>query len=253
MRRTLKVLSALLSYPTAELQAAVAELRAALDAEARLPPKCRQNLEQILDEMAARDLYDLQERYVLLFDRTRSLSLNLFEHVHGESRDRGQAMVDLKSLYERHGLAIAGSELPDHLPLFLEFLSEIPEAEARGLLVETAHILEAIRLRLEKRKVPYSAVFACLQALAHARPAGEVVAKLMDEADEDPNDLAALDAAWEEEEVTFGPASADQCGRDSLIAKLRAGRRPVAGTETARSHRPVITHSPGARGGGSHA
>ena len=132
MRRTLKVLSALLSYPTAELQAAVPEMRAALDREARLPQRNRDRLDRILDEIATGDLYDLQERYVLLFDRTRSLSLHLFEHVHGESRDRGQAMVDLKSLYERHGLLMSSSELPDHLPLFLEFLSTIPEAEACG-------------------------------------------------------------------------------------------------------------------------
>ena len=153
MRKTLKVLSALLSYPTAELQAAVPEMRAALDAEARLPQKNRDRLDRLLEEIAAGDLYDLQERYVLLFDRTRSLSLHLFEHVHGESRDRGQAMVDLKALYERHGLFMSSSELPDHLPLFLEFLSQIPEAEARGLIEETAHILEAIRQRLKKRKV----------------------------------------------------------------------------------------------------
>ena len=101
-------------------------MRAALDAEGRLPQRDRDRLDRLLEEIATRDLYDLQERYVLLFDRTRSLSLNLFEHVHGESRDRGQAMVDLMELYERHGLAMAGKELPDHLPLFLEFLSEIP-------------------------------------------------------------------------------------------------------------------------------
>jgi nitrate reductase molybdenum cofactor assembly chaperone NarJ/NarW len=128
MRLTLKVLSALLTYPTAELLAAVPEMRAALDAEGRLPRRNRDRLDRLLEDLAIHDLYDLQERYVLLFDRTRSLSLHLFEHVHGESRDRGQAMVDLKSLYERHGLFMDSSELPDHLPLFLEFLSQIPEA-----------------------------------------------------------------------------------------------------------------------------
>ena len=116
---------------------------------------------------------------MLLFDRTRSLSLHLFEHVHGESRDRGQAMVDLKALYERHGLSMRSTELPDHLPLFLEFLSEIPEAEARELIEETSHVLEAIRLRLKKRKVPYSSVFSCVQVLAHAKPQTEVLAALM--------------------------------------------------------------------------
>jgi nitrate reductase delta subunit len=245
MRRTLKVLSALLSYPTAELQAAIPQMRAALDREGRLPQLNRDRLERLLQEIATGDLYDLQERYVLLFDRTRSLSLHIFEHVHGESRDRGQAMVDLKALYERHGLLMSTSELPDHLPLFLEFLSAIPEAEARELLEETAHVLEAIRLRLKKRTVAYSSVFSCAQALAHAKPQTEVVAALMGEPDEDPNDLAALDAAWEEEEVTFGPAAAasSQCGKDGLIAKLRAVRRPAPGMPVSESKRPVITTS----------
>ncbi|MGE5510437.1 MAG: nitrate reductase molybdenum cofactor assembly chaperone [Bacteroidota bacterium] len=244
MKRTLKVLSALLSYPTAELQAAVPELRAALDAEGRLPQKNRDRLDRILEEIATGDLYDLQERYVLLFDRTRSLSLHLFEHVHGESRDRGQAMVDLKALYERHGLLMSSGELPDHLPLFLEFLSQIPEAEARDLLRETSHVLEAIRLRLKKRKVPYSSIFSCAQALAEAKPQTEVVAALLGEPDEDPNDLAALDAQWEEEEVTFGPAAAAaaQCGKDDLAAKLRAARRPAPGVAAPEPKRPIITH-----------
>jgi nitrate reductase delta subunit len=245
MRRTLKVLSALLSYPTAELKAAIPEIRAALDREACLPRKDRDRLDRILEEITTGDLYDLQERYVLLFDRTRSLSLHLFEHVHGESRDRGQAMVDLKALYETHGLLMSQSELPDHLPLFLEFLSQIPEAEARDLLEETSHVLEAIRLRLKKRKVAYASVFSCAQALAHAKPQTEVVAALMGEPDEDPNDLAALDAAWEDEEVTFGPgaAAAAQCGKDGLAAKLRAARRPAPDMPTPEPKRPVITHS----------
>jgi nitrate reductase delta subunit len=266
MKRTLKVLSALLSYPTAEVQAAVPEMRAALDAEGVLPQKNRDRLDRLLEEIAVCDLYDLQERYVLLFDRTRSLSLNLFEHVHGESRDRGQAMVDLMALYQRHGLAPRANELPDHLPLFLEFLSEIPASEARGLIGETAHILEAIRQRLKKRKVPYSSVLSCAQALAAAtgdikrgarhseggrepgRAGGAEVtssaAALLSEPDENPEDLAALDAAWEDEEVTFGPGAAQaQCGKDGLISKLRAVRRPAPGMEPQRPRRPIVTYN----------
>ena len=244
MRRTLKVLSALLNYPTAELKAAIPEMCAALDAERRLPQRNRDRLDRLLEEIATRDLYDLQERYVLLFDRTRSLSLNLFEHVHGESRDRGQAMVDLMALYQRHGLAMNGNDLPDHLPLFLEFLSETPEAEARGLIAETAHILEAIRQRLKKRKVPYSSVFSCVQALAETKPQSAIVEALLGERDENPDDLAALDAAWEEEVVTFGPGAATaQCGKDGLISKIRAVRRPAPGMEPPQPRRPVVTHN----------
>ncbi|MFM9846834.1 MAG: nitrate reductase molybdenum cofactor assembly chaperone [Hyphomicrobiaceae bacterium] len=245
MHKTLKVLSALLSYPTAELQAAVPEMRAALDAENRLPQKNRDRIDRILEELAKGDLFDLQERYVLLFDRTRSLSLHLFEHVHGESRDRGQAMVDLMALYEQHGLAMTSSELPDHLPLFLEFLSELPETEAQDLIEQTAHVLEAIRLRLKKRKAPYSSVFSCVQALAHAKPQDAVITALMSEPDEDPNDLAALDAAWEEDEVVFGPgaAAASQCGKDDIAAKVRAACRPAPDMPPSAPKRPVITYS----------
>ena len=122
MIRTFKILSLLLSYPTEEFQAAASELTAVLDQEALLPARMRPRLAALIDELATRDLYDLQERYIHLFDRTRSLSLHLFEHVHGESRDRGQAMIDLMELYEKAGLQIDAKELPDYLPLFLEFL-----------------------------------------------------------------------------------------------------------------------------------
>lgn len=248
MRLTFKVLSALLSYPTAELNAAVPEMRAALDAENRLPQKSRDDLDRLLDEIANGDLYDLQERYVLLFDRTRSLSLHLFEHVHGESRDRGQAMVDLKGHYEQYGLRMSTSELPDHLPLFLEFLSQIPEAEARGLLCETGHVLEAIRQRLTKRESPYASVFSSALDLADAPPPTDFVDALLDLPDEDPNDLSAIDAAWEAEEVTFGPNSAEAlCGKDGLASKLRASRRPAPGVPVSQPKRPVVTYRPSNR------
>ncbi len=131
MTATFKVLSALLTYPSAELQAAAEELHAALDSDGLVAQSVRGDLDRLIDEFASSDLIDLQERYVMLFDRTRSLSLHLFEHVHGESRDRGQAMIDLRSLYEQKGLAMTASELPDFLPLFLEFLSSLPLGDAR--------------------------------------------------------------------------------------------------------------------------
>jgi len=249
MKKSLKVLSALLTYPTAELQAAVPEMRAALDAEGRLPQKCRDRVDRILEQLETWDLYELQERYTFLFDRTRSLSLNLFEHVHGESRDRGQAMVDLKQLYERQGLELASNELPDFLPLFLEFLSVVPEAEACELIGETAHILEAIRQRLKKRKAPYSSVFSSLLALSRSTPAAEILEAILAAPDDDPNDLAALDAAWADEEVKFGPGAAADCGTEGLAIRIRAARRPAPGVAqpSNRDHRPVITHTPATR------
>ena len=170
MTTTLKVLSALLGYPTEELKAAAPELAAAIDAEALLPAPARDSVVALIDDIAAGDVYDLQERYVLLFDRTRSLSLHLFEHIHGEGRDRGQAMVDLMALYDEHGLEISARELPDYLPLFLEFLSMRPFAEARELLSQPLDIIAALGERLRRRDSVYAGVFGALGALGEARP-----------------------------------------------------------------------------------
>jgi nitrate reductase delta subunit len=225
MAKTFKALSALLSYPTAELQQAAGELAAALDADGLITGHVRAALQRLIDDIADGDLYDLQERYTLLFDRTRSLSLHLFEHVHGESRDRGQAMIDLKAMYEQAGLDISASELPDFLPLFLEYLSTLPVNDACATLGQPTHILTALAERLRKRKSPYEAALRTLAALAAAKPKPEDVAILMQEPDPDPLDLAALDAAWEDEPVTFGPG-ATGC-KDGLVARLRAARRPA--------------------------
>src|SRR5215471_5071897 len=137
MIKTYKVLSALLSYPTADLQAEAWNMHLALDTERLLLPRHRAAIAELIDEIAASDLLDVQACYVDLFDRTRALSLHMFEHVHGESRDRGQAMVSLLERYRQAGLVMTSSDLPDHLPLFLEFLSEISETEAQELIAET--------------------------------------------------------------------------------------------------------------------
>ena len=236
MTRTFKVLSALLSYPTADMQAAIPEFSEAISQEALLSAAIRRQLDLLLNELAKGDLYDLQERYVLLFDRTRSLSLHLFEHVHGESRDRGQAMIDLKTLYENGGIEIDAAELPDFVPLFLEFLSTRPRSEAYELLGQPAHVLAAMAERLRKRKSAYEAIFRALVQLAAAKPKADVVSVLLAEPDPDANDLAALDATWEDEPVNFGP-NASSC-KDTLIEKIRAGRRPAPGVAQANS-RPI--------------
>jgi nitrate reductase delta subunit len=228
MVATLKALSALLAYPDAALVEAVPEIREAIAREGVLPGAPRRALHPLLTELEGSDLIDLQEGYVDLFDRTRSLSLHLFEHVHGESRDRGQAMIDLQALYGTHGLAVEASELPDHLPLFLEFLSTLPLAEAREHLGQTAHICAAIGERLAKRGSPYAAVFAALVALSATRPDDAEVATLLDEPDAAADDLAAIDAAWEDAPVTFGPGDGQGC-RDGLVARLRAAKRPATG------------------------
>ncbi len=227
--KTFKVLSALLTYPSAELVDAAADFSAVLSAEALIPGAQRRALDALIEDIATGDVYDLQERYGLLFDRSKTLALYLFEHVHGENRDRGQAMVDLRAMYEKAGLFIAANELPDYLPLFLEFLSTLPVLEARALLADTAHILAALSERLGRRQSPYQAVFDALVAIAQDAPQRAAVDALLEAPDTDPMDLVALDAAWEEEEVRFGPGTQGQgaCSHEGLIAKLRHARRAV--------------------------
>ncbi len=237
---TLKVLSALLSYPEAETIAALSEMRAALDREQLCVGGERRALDTLLDELAEGDLYDLQERYVELFDRSRTLSLHLFEHVHGESRDRGQAMIDLKALYESEGMEIAANELPDYLPLFLEYCATRSADSVRELLGQPAHVFAALAERLKKRSSSYEAALRAILAIAAEEPRQEDLDAILSEREEpDPNDLAALDAAWEEEAVSFGPGASGQgaqssiggCGSDALAARLRHAKRAVPTTD----------------------
>ena len=205
MDRTLKAISLLLSYPTAELQAGMPEIGAIVLADLRLTPQLRTNLQPLLERLGQGDIYDVQEDYVMLFDRSRTLSLNLFEHVHGESRDRGGAMVSLMETYRAAGFEPATTELPDHLPVLLEYLATRPEAEVRDVLQDAAHILAAIGERLTRRDSLYAPLFPALVQLAHTQADTEAVAELLATPDDDPTDLEALDAVWEEAEVTFGP------------------------------------------------
>ena len=205
MDRTLKALSLILSYPTDELQADMPEIGAVLAADPRIKPDTRIALQRLTKGLEQGDLYDLQESYVMLFDRSRTLSLNLFEHVHGESRDRGGAMVSLVETYREGGFEPATTDLPDHLPVLLEFLSTRPVAEARDILADAAHILDAIDTRLVRRESGYADAFTALSQLAGTEADAEALAGMLSQPDDDPNDLAALDAVWEEAEVTFGP------------------------------------------------
>ncbi|MBS0274697.1 MAG: nitrate reductase molybdenum cofactor assembly chaperone [Proteobacteria bacterium] len=223
MIATYKVLSAALSYPTADFQGAARDLLLALNAECLLAAKDRAAIGALIDDIAGGDLLEAQSRYVDLFDRTRALSLHLFEHVHGESRDRGQAMVSLADRYRAGGMEIAGKELPDYIPLFLEFLSRQTADSARAMLKEPAHILAALGERLRKRGSAYAAVFEALVALSESKPSRAALAELQETQIENPDDLEALDRIWEETEVRFGPGDAkpDTCPRaDDMLRKM---------------------------------
>lgn len=200
--KTFKALGALIDYPEQDLIEALDELRRVLDEEGLLRRGARRDVDALMEGLAARDLLDVQAEYVGLFDRVRSLSLHLFEHVHGESRDRGQAMVNLRELYASHGFLPTTTELPDFIPLFLEYLSCRPLAEAREQLVDIAHILEAIWARLVKRHSRYAGAFGALLAIAGVQPAEPEVS---DEEIRTEDDPATLDKLWQEEPAFGGP------------------------------------------------
>ena len=224
-----KVLSALLSYPEAPLQEAADELLDVIAHERLLCSETRLTLAHLVREISGWHLIDAQSRYVDLFDRTRVLSLHLFEHVHGESRDRGQAMVSLLERYREAGLDISVNELPDYVPVFLEFLSLQTPDGARAMLAEPVHILAALGERLRKRGSGYAAIFEALVALAKAQPDGEILAALRETTLENPHDLAALDRVWEETEVRFGPEDAKpgECPRaGDMLRRMQAAQAP---------------------------
>lgn len=226
--KSFRALSALLSYPASELKLAVPAIRQLLADEGLFGPRRLAALDPLLSRLDEADIFGLQETYVLLFDRSRSLSLNLFEHVHGESRDRGSAMVDLLETYRAAGFDLAGPELPDHLPVLLEFLSTQDEAQARGILADAGPILVALSERLIRRGSDYAAVLTALADFAAAETGGEAVAALLAEPVDNPEDLAALDATYAEAQVVFGPDPNAGCPASRELLARMDPPRPVA-------------------------
>lgn len=162
----LRALSALLAYPNAELRAAMPEMGAVVRVAGELKAATRDELLALIDQLSRSDALEAEARYVDLFDRGRSTSLNLFEHVHGDGRERGSAMLDLRQRYLEAGLEPNSNELPDHLPMLLEYLSCRDVAEVRETLADCAHILRAVGNRLLHRRSRYAAVFGALLDLA---------------------------------------------------------------------------------------
>lgn len=165
----LRALSALLTYPDAELRTALPEIADAIRTSRALKKGSRKELLALVDDLAGSAALDAEARYVELFDRGRHTSLNLFEHVHGDGRQRGPAMLELRERYLQAGLEPVANELPDHLPLLLEYLSCRSLAETRATIIEIAHILRKLGNTLRKRGSAYAAVMAALLALGHEK------------------------------------------------------------------------------------
>jgi len=213
--KTLKLLAVLLSYPSEELVAALPEIARRLGEETALRGATQDALAGLLAELKRDDLLDLQERYVAQFDAGRSTSLHLFEHVHGDSRDRGQAMVDLNARYRKSGFVLAVHELPDYLPAVLEYLAARPAEEVHELIEDCAHILRAVGERLMAGSSPYAAVFSALLDLHGAAPLA--VSKRAAKA----QPAQALDDEWDEAPVEFGPNAAAHGAQQSRPQFIR--------------------------------
>lgn len=184
---SLRVLARLLGYPDAELRAQLPALREALRGERALGAARLAELDALAQALAGAEPLDAEETYVHLFDRGRATSLHLFEHVHGDSRDRGPAMIDLAQTYDQAGLYLAPGELPDYLPAVLEFASTLAPREARAFLGEMAHIFNALFSALRERQSAYASVLGALLELAGEQAQPVTVAP------EEP-----LDATWSE-------------------------------------------------------
>jgi len=222
MAHTLRALAWLLRYPDAELRAAAGEIGAALHDEGALAAGRLAELDALVRRLAAAPGLRVEAEYVELFDRGRRTALHLFEHVHGDSRDRGPAMVDLAQTYDRAGLQLVPGELPDYLPVVLEFASTQPPAQAREFLRETAHIVQAIFSALLERQSPYASVLAAVLDLAGERAQKVEVAA-------EP----AIDDSWAEPEAFGGCASKGQSRPNEeqpvhLVRPHRAPLRPAA-------------------------
>lgn len=233
MNRRLAILSRLLRYPDAQLRAELDDIAAAIPGagfRADLVPRLR----RLPRRLGQGDGLDREEDYVRLFDRGRGTSLHLFEHVHGDTRNRGPAMIELAQVYEQAGYALDARELPDYLPLFLEFCAVAPAEVTRNLLSQCAPILDALHARILGRSSPearlYAVVLAATLAEIGAKPAQ---APSAEQERSDAEEFAELDAAYEAEPVAFGPESdPDKDGARAKVAamiqRLRHFRGPSA-------------------------
>ncbi len=201
--KSLRVLALLLGYPDAKLCAHLPDMRVALQQERALATQRLTELDALMTGLGRKAVLEIEAEYVELFDRGRATSLHLFEHVHGDSRDRGPAMIDLTKTYEQAGLFLGDGELPDFLPVVLEFASTLEPRQAREFLGEMAHIFNAIFAALQKRESPYAAVLGALLELA-----GEKASPVEVAADE------PIDAVWQEPVVFDGCSSKGQSRPD---------------------------------------
>ncbi|MEI3377468.1 MAG: nitrate reductase molybdenum cofactor assembly chaperone [Coriobacteriales bacterium] len=193
----LKALACLLLYPDEDLLTNLPEIESTLQGSEELDGESKRRLEELIGWIREADMSSLQAAYVSTFDIGKHGSLNLFEHTQGDSRDRGHVMVELNRLYKEHGLELTTTELPDHLPVFLEFLSGLEREDAQLWLESVIGPIEKIDRELQLDESPWEAVTAAL--LNFAGTEREVASERT------PDEMIpTLDAEYYESPVTFG-------------------------------------------------
>ena len=221
--KTFKILGLLLTYPEGSVLQAQDYLISELRDEALLPASSIKQIDKFLDTQNAKDILEVQEDYVATFDRGRAHCLHLFEHIHSESRERGQAMVNLIETYAERGLFInENHELPDYLPLFLEYLSMCPLDEACAALGEVVDIIAMIATKLKKRKSPYAPVFSAIEILSAVKPDRKKIDEAVKNAPQDPQTLEELDEQWAEAEAFSGDPHTDAAPCNAFPNATRA-------------------------------
>ena len=215
--KTFKILGLFLTYPVPETVALWPSMLELLEQEKILPKKPLKQLKAWAETNSKKDIYALQEDYVETFDRGRGHCLHLFEHVHGESRERGQAMVDLTSVYAEKDLLIDQAELPDYLPMFLEYCSLCEYSEAQSLLGEVSNIIASIGAKLKQRDNNYYLIFDSLLVLTKAKVDKKIIAAAVAFVDAEDTSLDALDKEWEEAEAFGGDPQVSDCHSCSSI------------------------------------
>lgn len=228
--KSFKILGLLLTYPEGSLYQAEDELLAILRRESVLPSRFIVSIGQFLQAQKCRELLQVQEEYVDTFDSGRAHCLHLFEHIHGESRDRGLAMVNLMEAYASKGLYIESGELPDYLPLFMEYLSCCPFKEACELLGEAIDVIAMIGAKLQRRQSPYAVIFASLEALSAVSVDKTRVAQALESAPKDPETLEELDEEWREAEAFSGDPRADCHSCNSFAHTTQTLEKMLRGT-----------------------
>lgn len=203
MIKAYKILSLLLSYPSEELQQFLRDAEDELKREALLKEEILKEISVFVQHFQKMDIIDWQAHYVQLFDNSRSASLYIFEHLKGDSKDRGQAMVDMTGFYREQGLDLSQNELPDYVPVFLEFLSTLDQRKAAEYLSIPINIIQRVYIALSDSNNPYKYILNAVISLSEKAPDHEAVQKMIKA--QKPMDF---DKEYAEAPVIFGSDNA---------------------------------------------